>query len=329
MSDTAPAAPSGLPPTPPIRVEVLPAAAFCLASGSGSAKGAGLGRPEDASPGDIYRLQAGTRPLILCLAIGKGPPRIAPGSDIGRAGAALRVLGEHLLVAEDGDTIRVLALSVAETGRFVLPLGPLVRGLDYRLIHGRALSGDLPLPDRVAAAFARGTAILLADASPCPVERLDRGAMILTRDNGPRPLRALLHARLRAAGEQAPVVIAPGTIGNAGELVLSPHHRILLHRPGGRPGGAEAFVQARHLVDGHRIRRREIGYVDYFSLVFDAHEVIYAEGFPCESLCLTPALAQRLPGQMAAGLGPGLQGQHQAARPTPETHRPDLRPFLG
>jgi hypothetical protein len=140
---------------------------------------------------------------------------------------------------------------------------------------------------------------------PCPVERLAPGAGVLTRDRAGQPLRAVLHARVRAAGEMAPVVIAPGTIGNAGELALSPWHRLLLRSP----DGAEAFVQARHLADGDRIRQREGGFVDYFAPVLDRHDVIHAEGIAVESLCLSPEVAVRLPPSMRRAAPAGLSAQ--------------------
>ncbi|MGL5012449.1 MAG: Hint domain-containing protein, partial [Paracoccaceae bacterium] len=59
---------------------------------------------------------------------------------------------------------------------------------------------------------------------------------------------------------------------------------------------------------------REGGMVDYFSLVFDAHEIIYAEGIPAESLMVTEATLNRLPPELAAEVKaqfPGLShNQH-------------------
>jgi len=63
---------------------------------------------------------------------------------------------------------------------------------------------------------------------------------------------------------------------------------------------AEILVQAKHLVDGEQIVLREGGFVEYYSLVFDAHEIIYAEGIPAESLMVTEATVARLPPDLAA-----------------------------
>jgi hypothetical protein len=54
--------------------------------------------------------------------------------------------------------------------------------------------------------------------------------------------------------------------------------------------------------------------VDWFSLVFDRHEIIYAEGIPCESLQVSEATVARLPPDLAEEIHarfPGLrQSQH-------------------
>jgi len=77
---------------------------------------------------------------------------------------------------------------------------------------------------------------------------------------------------------------------------------------------SELLVQAKHLVDGERVFLREGGFADYFSLVFDKHEIIYAEGVPAESLMVNDATVSRLPGDLSADVRerfPGLsQNQH-------------------
>ena len=49
------------------------------------------------------------------------------------------------------------------------------------------------------------------------------------------------------------------------------------------PDGAEGFRPAIHLVDGRTIRQVEGGTVEYFHLMCDRHQVIFADGAPTES----------------------------------------------
>lgn len=63
---------------------------------------------------------------------------------------------------------------------------------------------------------------------------------------------------------------------------------------------SELLVQAQHLVDGETVFIREGGFVDYFSLVFDRHEIVYAEGIPAESLMVSEAVINRLPPELSA-----------------------------
>ena len=148
------------------------------------------------------------------------------------------------------------------------------------------------------------------------MQTLADGDRVLTRDHGAQEIRWVGKATLRAKGAFAPVVIAAGTLGNQSDLIVSPHHRIFIYQRGPKRlgGTAELLVQAKHLVDGERVTRREGGFVDYHSLVFDRHEIIYAEGIPAESLLVTEATVSLLPPDLSREVRarfPGLsQTQH-------------------
>lgn len=81
-------------------------------------------------------------------------------------------------------------------------------------------------------------------------------------------------------GGFAPEVITAGTIGNAGDLIVSQHHQVFLDQPNQTAGlsTSKLQVKARDLVDGSTVYLREGSFVDYFSLVFDRHEITHAEG---------------------------------------------------
>jgi len=49
-------------------------------------------------------------------------------------------------------------------------------------------------------------------------------------------------------------------------------------------GETQALVPARDLVNGRDIRRRTGGWVTYAHILFDRHQIVFAEGAPSESL---------------------------------------------
>lgn len=282
--------------------------------------GANLGDPIAAEgssePGDVYRLRPDARPLRLRLArIAGGSPRIAEGSDLGRPGDTIRPVAQMTLMGSDGEQVEALLLNLGGSD-CLLPLSPLMQRTEYTLLRVGPADAGLPLTDLICVSFAAGTRVTLADGRQERIEHLAPGTSILTRDHGPQPVRWIGKATLRARGGFAPVVILPGVLGNDAELIVSPHHRLFIYQRGAyRIGGmAEILVQAKHLVDGEAILRREGGFVDYYSLVFDRHEIIFAEGIAAESLMVNAATVAQLPPELAGELlrrFPGLsQSQH-------------------
>ena len=132
--------------------------------------------------------------------------------------------------------------------------------------------------------YARGTRIATARGLVV-VERLREGDRVKTRDGGWQPIRWIGSTTVSGLGADAPVVIAPGAFGNRRELTVSPRHRMLvtgweveMHL-----GVDEAFVPARLMIDGHRVRQVPRAQVEYFHILLDRHEVIFAEGAASES----------------------------------------------
>lgn len=302
-------------PSPPGHAcQVFPAEAIYVIHGVNA--GDGLMGPDEVCEGDIYALEEDLQPLRLILAHGQDGQRVAEGSQIGCPGDSLRLEARYTLMAPDGDKIDLLLMRLNTGAGVAMPLSPMSGSADYTLVAVDDAPEAVGLADLLCVSFARGTMITLADGRQCPIENLATGTTVLTRDHGPQPLRWLGKATLRAQGAFAPVVIAAGTLGNAGDLIVSPHHRIFLYQRQRRAGlqTSELLVQAKHLVDGERVFQREGGFVDYYSLVFDQHEIIYAEGVPAESLMVNDATLSRLPAEMAEDVKarfPGLaQVQH-------------------
>jgi len=305
---------------------------------SGANLGDGLGELDELCPGDVYELDAAARALTLALAQPGNAPgprqqRIAPGSEVGAPGDPVMLAAQLTLMAPDGDTVDLLLLRHRPAGRagaatlYALPLSPIAPRTEYTLVRAEDAPEDARLSDIVCLSFLAGTRITLATGAQVPIETLTPGTRILSRDHGSQPVRWIGKTTLRARGAFAPVVIPAGTLGNAGDLVVGPHHRLFLYlrdRPEGVPT-SELLVQARHLADGDRIFVREGGFADFFSLVFDRHEIIYAEGIPVESLMVNEAMMARLPDALAEAVGrefPGLsQHQHFGTEAGPDTAR--------
>lgn len=285
--------------------------------------GANLGDPIAQATfcelGDIYRLSSDALARRLMLRPNTDDPAllcIAEGSEIGKPGDAVAVLSVLTLMAPDGDKVETLFVRHDATGAgYALPLSPIAPRTDYTLIASREDMGGIRITDMICTSFAVGTMITLPGGAQRPIEALAPGDEVLTRDHGAQPVRWIGRATMRATGGFAPIVIAAGTLGNLADLVVSPHHRIFIYQRGRRLGStAELLVQARYLVDGDRVERREGGFVDYCCLVFDRHEIIYAEGIPAESLMVNEATIRRLPPELADEVRarfPGLsQSQH-------------------
>lgn len=132
--------------------------------------------------------------------------------------------------------------------------------------------------------FTPGTLIETPDG-PRLVEDLRPGDLVLTADHGAQPLRWIGQRTVAAQGAQAPVLIRKGALGNTRDLLLSPQHRMLLTGWQAElyAGSDEVLAAALHLVNGDTITRAPGGMVTYIHLLFDEHEIIWAEGIPTES----------------------------------------------
>jgi len=297
------------------RCDVFPATALRVRLGVNA--GDDLASAEAPCAGDIFRLGAGVRPVQVRLTSpGRdGLRRIGLGSDIGGAGHSVAVTARLVFMAADGVRAEVLVLRPGpDDGTtpqpLLLPLQPLIPGIDLTLIRIDVPPGLCRLPDLACGMLGRGSRVLLADGTPRRVEALRPGDRVLTHDHGAQPLHWAGQATLRAAGLLAPVAIARGALGAADDLLIGPHSRLFLCRRAGlAPSGA--LVQARHLLDEPGIRMHQGGLADYVALVFAAHEIVYAEGLAVESLQVTPAVLERLPAMLAEEISARFPGLDQ------------------
>jgi len=132
--------------------------------------------------------------------------------------------------------------------------------------------------------FVAGTRIA-TPSGPRTVEEIGVGDLVLTRDNGPQPVRWIGARRLDAGPDMAPIVFAPGSLGNDRALSVSPQHRMVIEGVNAELyfGTNQVLVAAKHLINGTTITQSDPGRIRYYHLLFDRHEVIFAESVPTES----------------------------------------------
>ena len=137
--------------------------------------------------------------------------------------------------------------------------------------------------------FVSGTMIETIDG-PRAVETLSADDLVITRDEGPQPVRWIGRRRVAAVGKMAPICIQKNALGDHGTLHVSPLHRVLIKDVLAELmfGEDEVLIAAKDLVNDRSIRPVEGGTVEYVHLLFDRHQVIYSEGLPTESFLPGP-----------------------------------------
>lgn len=114
------------------------------------------------------------------------------------------------------------------------------------------------------------------------------GDLVMTQDRGAQPIRWLGRFDAAGKGRAMPVWIETGTLGNTRPLLLSRQHRVLLKNvePSPEFEHPEVLVPVVALLNGATIRLTPKDTVFYVHLLLDRHEIISAEGCPCETLLL-------------------------------------------
>lgn len=127
--------------------------------------------------------------------------------------------------------------------------------------------------------------LILTNRGQRPIQQLRPGDQVVTRDNSVQPIRWLGSQRVDGRAELAPICIGTGVFGNDAPLCVSPQHRMVY-------AGADAsllfaqpevMVPAKHLVDGRKVVISPRNKVTYYHMLFDRHEVVFANGAASES----------------------------------------------
>ncbi|WP_420859382.1 Hint domain-containing protein [Marivivens marinus] len=216
--------------------------------------------------------------------------------------------GDDTFILEDlgeptNGTITVTGGNTSETlgGGDTLQLGDLadlstlnITGTSTNASGNTSYSGSVTLDDGTILNFSEieniicfttGTRIATPHGARA-IEDLKVGDLVVTRDHGLRPIRWIQSRTVPAMDRFAPIRLRRGVIrGLENDLVVSPQHRMLFQGYEAELlfGETEVLVSAKHLVNGKDVTVEEGGTVTYYHMLFDEHEIVYAEGAATES----------------------------------------------
>ena len=249
-------------------------------SGDYSEKQVAVSGPANITPGnyiapeDTFTFETSTGDTYTALIV----------QNVGEEGNALGILGYVFVgdVPPSGVELTITSQSLTD--------GPTV---DYATIS--------------APCFTAGSLILTRDGL-CAVEELTQGDLVMTKDHGAKAIRWIGSRKLNSmelgqAQNLLPIRIQAGALGGGmpqTDLLVSPQHRMLVRSKIAQRmfDENEVLVAAKQLlaVDGVEIAT-EATEVEYFHVMFDQHEVIFANGAETESLYTGPQALKSLPAE--------------------------------
>lgn len=138
--------------------------------------------------------------------------------------------------------------------------------------------------DTIITCFASDT-LILTEHGNVPIQDLRVSDKVVTMDHGLQEIRWIGARTVSGSREFAPIHISAGALGNSRDLRVSPNHRMLISdwRAELLFGQSQVLVAAKDLVNGDTIYRVPTDEICYMHLLFDQHEVVYAEHAPSES----------------------------------------------
>lgn len=284
----------------------------------GVAQGDAISFADELVLDDVYELAPGRVPSMLSLELPDSGNafRIGQNSDAGLPGTDVYLDCCITLMGSDSRTYEALVLVEVVAGGvesvYLLPLANLRAATPYRLVGIDRQIATTRFAEVASVSFTRGTHITMASGAQVRIEDIRVGDRVLTRDDGPQAVRWVGETTLRATGEFAPVVIKAGALHNINDLTLSPDHRLFVYQRQDRLGAgrSEVLVKVRHLINGDTVLQQDGGFVDYFQLLFDQHQIIYAEGIAAESLLIDPRTRAALPDHVTGSVRAGHSHRH-------------------
>lgn len=217
---------------------------------------------------------------------------IAGGGDIASGGEG----DDTFVITGGGGSITIDGGEGGEGDGDTLDFGGLIDwgSINYTSTDPGNLAGSVTLDDGTVVTFENIESVVICfkagtridtPQGPRKIETLRPGDPVITRDNGVQPIRWIGQRQVPGTGDFAPIRFAKGAIGNTRPLLVSPQHR-MLHRSSAATllfDTPEVLVAARHLVNGGSIRQVNRDQIIYVHMLFDRHEIVFAEGVPSES----------------------------------------------
>jgi len=287
--------------------------------------GANLGDPisfaAELDLDDTYELSKTARQYRLSvLNDDSGAFSVAGDTTLGRHGATLHLDACLTMMSGTGQTTEILILVEVDDGGnvtdvYVLPLAALIPRMGYALVGIDRENAHQKFAEVACVSFSRDTHITMASGEQRRIEDLRVGDMVLTRDDGPQQVRWIGQSTVRAVGEFAPIRIKAGALHNENDLFVSPDHRLFIYQRSDALGAgrSELLVRARYLVNGDSVVQQDGGFIDYFQLLFDHHQIIYAEGIAAETLLVDTRTRAALPKDLREALADLLSGHGDRA----------------
>ena len=205
-------------------------------------------------------------------------------TDLGEAGSSTITIDGGTTGEPGGDTLDLNGIADRTTLSFSPSLG-----------DPDAFDGTVTLLDGTVVTFSNieniicftpGT-LIATPSGPRPVECLRPGDLVETLDDGPQPLAWVGNSTVPGIGDHAPIRIAPGLLAGAHDaLTVSPQHRVLIDdwRAELLFGEPQVFVTAKQMLGLAGVSVCPPAPVTYIHLMFDRHQIVFANGAATESL---------------------------------------------
>ncbi|MEM6758370.1 MAG: Hint domain-containing protein [Pseudomonadota bacterium] len=140
-----------------------------------------------------------------------------------------------------------------------------------------------------AACFGPGTR-LATPSGEVSVTDLSAGDLVETLDTGAQPIAWINHVTAMGYGNDTPITIEAGVLGNSADLVVSQAQRLMIADGTTELlfGAGAVLVAARDLIDLPGVTVTPVARVTYSQILLADHQLLIANGTPAESLFLDP-----------------------------------------